>query len=80
MQSKKEIAEEVANRINKDIKHFNGGLPENYALAWHGYVAGLYEWGVIEHYDYLSNLLPKVGTPDPILDIFQGRHDEDEDE
>lgn len=78
MATKEEIEEEMESRIIADIKHFKGNLPERYALAWNGYLAGLYEWGLIERYNYLVNLLPKINKPDPILEIFEGRDDEDE--
>ena len=73
-----QIEREIESRINTDIKHFKGSMPERYALAWNGYLAGLYEWGFIERYNYLVNLLPKIDKPDPILEIFEGREDEDE--
>ena len=76
MTTKGEIEKELEIRIKDDIKHFQGNLPERYALAWNGYLAGLYEWGVIERYNYLINLLPKINKPDPILEIFEGRDNE----
>ena len=76
---KNEIAVELKNRIERDIKFFKGNLPERYALAWHGYVAGLYEWDVIdlESYGQLVDILPKTSSPDPIVEIFEGRDDEE---
>lgn len=77
---KDEIVIELKNRIAKDIKHFNGNLPERYALAWHGYIAGLYEWNVIDlkAYGQLVDILPKTTHPDPIVEIFEGRDGDDE--
>lgn len=77
MATKEEIEKEIETRIKADIKHFQGNLPERYALAWNGYLAGLYEWSLIERYNYLVNLLPKISKPDPILEIFEGRHNEE---
>lgn len=78
MASKEEIATEMENRIKADIKYFDDDLPERYALAWQGYLAGIFEWGLIDipHYDHLLNLLPKISDPNPILDIFEGRDDD----
>ena len=74
---KKEIIETIKARINADIKHFKGNLPERYVLAWQGYVAGAYEWGGLDPSDYsnLVDLLPVVNNPNPILEIFEGRED-----
>ncbi len=76
---KNEIVTELNNRINRDIGHFMGNLPERYALAWHGYIAGLYEWNVIDlkAYGQLVDILPKTTQPDPIVEIFEGRDDEE---
>lgn len=43
--TKQELAEMIEIRIKSDIRHFQGELPERYALAWHGYVAGVFECG-----------------------------------
>jgi len=74
-----EIVKELANRINADIEYFSGNLPERYALAWHGYIAGLYEWKVydIGFYKELIALLPPISEPNPIAEIFEGRDDEE---
>ena len=73
------IVNEMINRINRDIKYFHGKLPERYALAWHGYIAGLYEWNVIDlkGYGEIVDILPKTAHPDPIVDIFEGRDDDE---
>lgn len=76
MATKEEIERELENRIKSDIKHFNGEMPERFAIAWNGYLAGLYEWGLIERYNHLVNLLPVIGKPDPILEILEGRDDD----
>lgn len=73
--TKEEIKQLIKYRIEADIKHFNGKLPERYVLAWQGYIAGAFEWGNLEpsDYSYLVDLLPKVEEPNPILEIFEGR-------
>jgi len=55
--TEEEIAEELASGIKADVQHFKGNLPERYSIAWRGYLAGLYEWNVIEfgYYRSLSN-------------------------
>ena len=75
-----EMTKDIEGRILADINHFEGDLPERYSIAWNGYIASLYEFSIIgqEHYAKLSKLLPKVEPPDPILDIFEGRHDDDD--
>jgi hypothetical protein len=61
--------------IQADISAFQGRLPERYAIAWHGYLAALVEWQMIAMplHSKLSNLLPKVSDPNPIMTIFSGR-------
>lgn len=70
---------ELAYRIRADIDAYAGVLPERHALAWHGYLAGVLEWGVIDFptYSMLVDLLPRIGEPDPILTIFLGRDEQD---
>ena len=80
MATKEEIAGELEVRIIADVKHFKGNLPERYSLAWHGYIAGLYEWSFItqEHYAKLFDILPRLSEPNPVAEIFTGREDDDE--
>ena len=68
----KEITENVSYRIQEQIDHFRGVLPERYAIAWGGYLAALWEKGMLTFDDYRSmgRLLPKIAAPDPIEDIF----------
>lgn len=71
------VLEHLQQRIQADIVAFGGDLPERYAIAWHGYLAAVLEWrGSIiqmEGYNRLTNLLPPVTFPNPILTIFTGR-------
>ncbi|GAB4145091.1 MAG: hypothetical protein Tsb009_17080 [Planctomycetaceae bacterium] len=60
--SQKPTASELHNRIQQDIDHYRGKLPESFAIAWSGYLAALIEWGLIsnsEHQD-LCTMLPEV--------------------
>ena len=70
------IAEELQYRIEQQLQYFNGSMPENYATAWHGYLAGIYEWGKIDKatYFHLESLLPRLAQPNPVSDIFVWMH------
>lgn len=69
-----EIASEIRNRIQSDIDHFDGKLPERFAIAWRSYLAALLEWGVldVQQYDALIEMLPSV-SDDPAVAILRGR-------
>ena len=69
-----EIGAELKGRIQDDLDHSRGDLPDSYAIAWRAYLAGLLEWGVIDVslYDSLLNLLPAV-QDDPAISISLGR-------
>jgi hypothetical protein len=58
--------DELRFRIQNDIRHFNGQLPERNAIAWRAYLCGLLEWAKIERqaFDQLLESLPSV-SPDP---------------
>lgn len=66
--------EELRQRIKKDIAHFQGQLPERFAIAWRAYLAALLEWDVVDiaAYDDLATLLPAVDD-DPAAEILRGR-------
>lgn len=55
-------------RIQEDVAFFQENMPEKNAIAWHGYLAGLLEWGVlsVSQFDRLLALLPP-----PVDDIVQ---------
>lgn len=74
--------EELTNRINRDIDHFDGCLPERFAIAWRGYLAALLEWQLISvsNHDQLSDLLPQLEEPDPVVAIMLGRDHEEQPE
>ena len=66
--------EELKDRIQQEITHFGGVLPERVAIAWDGYIAGLLEWSLItpSEHSKLSDMLPEI--PDnPVMAIFLGR-------
>ncbi|MGI9056289.1 MAG: hypothetical protein ACR2F2_10870 [Pyrinomonadaceae bacterium] len=76
--TKEEIAEEIKSRILADVHALGGNLPERFSLAWHGYLAALLEWQIIEipQYDDLFEMLPEINDPNPVTTIFSGREDE----
>jgi hypothetical protein len=53
--------EELRNRIRRQLQWH--GSTDTVALIWHGYLAALLEWGVIDIqiYDRLISLLPSIG-------------------
>jgi hypothetical protein len=64
----------MRDRIQREISHFGGTLPERVALVWDGYIAALLEWGLItvSQHKELSDMLPDI--PDnPVMAIFLGR-------
>lgn len=74
MTTNKDIAAELMHRINADVNHFDGALPERTAIAWRGYLAAALEWNVItvEQYDSLLARIPPVND-DPAIAILRGR-------
>jgi hypothetical protein len=74
MMMSKDIATELVHRINADVEHFGGVLPERTAIAWRGYLAAALEWNVItvEQYDSLLTRVPPVND-DPAIAILRGR-------
>ena len=74
MMTAKDIAAELAYRINADAEHFGGTLPESTAIAWRGYLAAALEWNVItvEQYNSLLTHVPSV-SDDPAIAILRGR-------
>lgn len=64
----------LRDRIQEDIDHFKGALPERYALVWDGYLAALLEWGLIsvQEHSRLVNMLPKIEN-NPVITILIGR-------
>jgi hypothetical protein len=77
MITKEEIGQQIKYRIQVDIDHFGGSLPERFAIAWDAYLAAMLEWQIIttEIYDNLVSLIPEISEPNPVLTIFLGRED-----
>lgn len=72
--TEKPTVDEFKRRVQRDIDHFKGELPERVALCWAGYFGGLLEWGLItpaEHYE-LTQILPVIHD-NPMVAIFLGR-------
>jgi hypothetical protein len=69
-----DMAGEIAYRIQADAKHFDGVLPEKYAIAWRGYLAALLEWNLISNlqYEALLDHIPPI-EDDPAVAILRGR-------
>jgi hypothetical protein len=69
-----DLSQELSDRIQADIDHFAGGLPERNAIAWRGYLAAMLEWNQISTADYegLLSRLPPV-EDDPSVAILRGR-------
>jgi hypothetical protein len=70
----KNIYKELVDRIQADIDHFAGNLPERTAISWHGYLAAMIEWQLISVADYRSllRLIPAIDD-DPAIHILTGR-------
>ncbi|HUE74924.1 MAG TPA: hypothetical protein VMP01_28920 [Pirellulaceae bacterium] len=66
--------EELRSRLQREIDHFHGLLPERVALVWDGYFAALIEWGLISvaEHEELVKMLPEI--PDnPVMTMYLGR-------
>lgn len=71
--------EEMQDRIGRDARHFGARLPKRHAIAWHGYLAALIEWGLISTDDHarLTKLLPQIASG-PIEAILLGHPDDEQ--
>jgi hypothetical protein len=74
MTTNNDISKELMHRIDADIEHFGGTLPERTAIAWRGYLAAMLEWDMIPvaQYDALLARIPPVND-DPSIAILRGR-------
>ena len=72
MANSERIRKGLRYRIQEQINYFGGVLPERHAIAWGGFLAGIFEEGILDvrHYDELVDMLPEISNPDPIRDIF----------
>ena len=62
--------------LEDDIEHFEGELPERYAIAWRAQLAGFLEAGEISSslYDELVERVPAV-PDDPSVDVAGAMHE-----
>ncbi|HEU4730061.1 MAG TPA: hypothetical protein VFT22_19320 [Kofleriaceae bacterium] len=74
MAPERDIVAELSHRIQADIDHFGGTMPERSAVAWRGYLAAMLEWNLIPvaHYDQLLAKIPEI-MDDPAIAILRGR-------
>jgi hypothetical protein len=74
MSTSKNVSAELTHRIQADLDHFDGALPESFAISWRGYLAAMLEWNLIspEQYDELLAPIPPVQN-DPAITILRGR-------
>ena len=70
---KESVYDRLSERINKEINFYGGELPDDVALAWDGYLSGIFEWDIIDlnDYDNLIKLLPRP-SKNPVYSIFMG--------
>jgi hypothetical protein len=70
----RDVVAELSYRIQADIDHFGGTMPEMTAVAWRGYLAAMVEWKLIPvaAYDELLVRIPAV-KDDPAVAILTGR-------
>ncbi len=61
-------------RIREENYFFGGKMPQEYALAWKAYLAGILEWGpiTVADYWYLRGFLPDI-EGSIVEDILCGR-------
>lgn len=76
--SERPTFEELKNRIQRDVHHFGGRLPERTAIAWYGYIGALIEWDMLSVSDHarLCRILPSL-EDNPASQILLGRPDEE---
>jgi len=74
MTESRDVVAELSYRIQADIDHFGGWMPEMTAVAWRGYLAAMLEWNLISvtAYDELLTHIPAV-KDDPAIAILTGR-------
>lgn len=74
MTASRDISSELSYRIQADIDHFGGHMPEKTAISWRGYLAAMLEWNLIPvaQYEALLERIPPVND-DPAIAILIGR-------
>lgn len=75
MDPARDVVAEMVHRIQVDIDHFGGTMPESTAAAWRGYLAAMLEWNVIpvSQYEQLVAKIPEIAGDDPAVAILRGR-------
>jgi len=70
----KDVSAELLYRIQADIDHHGGTLPEKTAISWRGYLAAMLEWNLVplDRYEALLARIPQVAD-DPAVSILRGR-------
>ena len=68
-----DIFRELEHRIEAHADSLGGVLPERAAIAWHGYLAAMIEWGLLSvaQHEALIARLPRIDD-DPALGILVG--------
>ncbi len=74
MTASRDVSSELSYRIQADIDHFGGVLPEKTAISWRGYLAAMSGWNLIPvaQYEALLARIPLVND-DPAIAILRGR-------
>ena len=74
MTESKDVVAELTYRIQADMDHFGGRMPETTAAAWRGYLAAMLEWNLLSvaAHDELVARIPAV-KDDPAVAILTGR-------
>jgi len=64
----------LSMRLRHENFYFGGKMPNEHALSWKAYLAGIHEWGVITAADlwYLRGFLPDISS-EAVEDICSGR-------
>jgi hypothetical protein len=74
MTEPRDVVGELSYRIQAELDHFGGSMPEMTAVSWRGYLAAMLEWNLIPlaAYDGLLARIPAV-KDDPAIAILTGR-------
>jgi hypothetical protein len=74
MTESRDVFAELSDRIQSELDHFGGTMPELTAASWRGYLAAMLEWNLIPvaAYDGLIARIPAV-KDDPAIAILTGR-------
>lgn len=72
--STEQLVDETTDRIQREIDHYGGTLPDVTSAVWHGYIAALLEWRLIsvEGHAGLVKLLNPVDNQPELHDAMSG--------